>query len=394
MKKKYNLFIILSLILGIIIGLYLPNIANKLSFIGTIYINLLKFMIIPILFTSISVAIYNSLKQKNKILIKTILTFLIMFITSFLITSLIVILINPSKGINPNLFMDSNIEKANLTISDIITNLFPSNIITMLEENSVFQVIIFSTIFGICASKIKNGNKLISEIETLKDLFNKLLEYIMYLTPVGVLFLIANTVANYGTSIMIYLFKYILVAYFCSFIVLILVMILPVSIITKTNPFKYIKNISKVWLITITTCSSAATLPYTIKVCNEKLNIKEETTNIVIPLGCTIHMCGGAVSFALLGLFSASLFNINIDFTMYLLMIVSSTLINMAAPGIPSGGVVLGATYLSILNVPLTFIGSYSSVYKLLDMAYTTLNVTGDISASMIINHINNKNKE
>lgn len=227
-------------------------------------------------------------------------------------------------------------------------------------------------------------------VKAMKDLFNKLLEYIMYLTPFGVLFLIGSTISNYGTSIVFSLFKYILVAYLCSIIVLIIIMILPVSIITKINPFKYIKELSKVWLITISTCSSMATLPYTIKVCS-KLNIKEDITDVVVPLGCTIHMCGGAVSFALLGLFSASLFNIDINFSTYLLMIISSTLINMAAPGIPNGGVVLGATYLSILNIPLTFIASYSTIYKVLDMAYTTLNVTGDISANMIINHIEKK---
>lgn len=390
MTKKFNISLIISLILGIILGYYFPSIANKLSFIGTIYINLLKFMIIPILITSITVTIYNSIKTKNKILPRTLITFLIMFISSFLITSLLVILIEPSKNIEiVNTLKD--VETTNISISQIITNLFPSNIITMLEENSTFQIILFSVIFGICTSKVESGNKIIKVFDSLKDIFSKLLEYIMYLTPIGVLFLIGNIVSTYGTGIIKNGISYIATAYLCSIIVLILVMILPVAIITKTNVLKYIKKLSKVWLITMTTCSSSATLPYTIKVCNEELNIKEEVTNIVVPLGCTIHMCGGAVSFALLGLFSTSLFNIHVDILTYLLMLTSATLINMAAPGIPSGGVVIGATYLSILNIPLSFIGPYTAIYKILDMVYTTLNVTGDISANMIINHINNK---
>lgn len=155
----------------------------------------------------------------------------------------------------------------------------------------------------------------------------------------------------------------------------------------KINPFTYIKKISKVWLITMTTCSSSATLPYTIKVCNEDLGISDKVTDMVVPLGCTIHMCGGAVSFALLGLFCSHLFGITIDIPTYLLMLVSATLINMAAPGIPNGGIVIGATYISLLGIPLTFIGFYSGIYKVLDMIYTTLNVTGDISANVIINH-------
>ena len=95
-------------------------------------------------------------------------------------------------------------------------------------------------------------------------------------------------------------------------------------------------------------------------------------------------MCGGAVSFALLGLFCSSLFGINISLTTYLLMLLSAVLINMAAPGIPNGGIIIGASFLSMFNIPLTFMGFYSSIYKLLDMSYTTLNVTGDISANIL----------
>lgn len=162
-------------------------------------------------------------------------------------------------------------------------------------------------------------------------------------------------------------------------------MILPVWIYAKINPITYIRKVWKVWLMTLTTCSSAATLPYTIKTCNEEFDIPSKVTDSVVPLGCTIHMCGGAVSFAILGLFCSTLFGIEITLTTFLLMILTSTLINMSAPGIPSGGIVLGATYLSMLNIPLSFIGLYSGIYRLLDMSYTTLNVTGDITANILI---------
>ena len=104
-----------------------------------------------------------------------------------------------------------------------------------------------------------------------------------------------------------------------------------------------------------------------------------------MPLGTTIHMCGGAVSFSLLGIFCAQLFGVDITFGLFLMMLVSSILINMSAPGIPGGGVVIGATYLQGLGIPLDFIGFYSGIYKILDMLYTTLNVTGDISAVVLL---------
>ena len=169
-------------------------------------------------------------------------------------------------------------------------------------------------------------------------------------------------------------------------------MILPVWIFSKISPLDYIKKVSKVWVMTLTTCSSSATLPYTIEVCNKELGIPEKITNIVVPLGCTIHMCGGAVSFALLGIFCMQLYGIEMSAITYVLMLISAILINMAAPGIPNGGIVIGASYLSMFGIPLSFMGFYAGIYKLLDMAYTTLNVTGDITANIIIDQTDKNN--
>lgn len=385
--KRFNLWVLISLILAIIAGLVIPDLVKNIAFIGTIYINLLKFIIIPIIFTSISVAIYNTKSSKAKIFVKTILVFVAMFVTTFLLTSLIVWLLKPASGINTSLldFGQNITETTKFSYADIIVGLFPSNLATMIATNSIFAFIIFAAFFGLAASKVKNSEVVMDFVEGLKNIFNKLLEYIMYLTPIAVFALVSNTVASYGMMIVGIGAKYIAIAYLASILTLLLIMILPVWLYAKVSPLEYIKKVSKVWLITASTCSSAATLPYTIKVCNKDFGIPEKITNIVVPLGCTIHMCGGAVSFALLALFNSALFGVEISFATYILMIIGATLINMAAPGIPNGGIVIGATYLSMLNIPLMFIGIYSGMYRILDMAYTTLNVTGDISANIII---------
>ena len=393
MKKttKLNILTIASLVLGIIMGLKFPNFMQEISFVGTIYVNLLKLMIIPIIFTSVAVAIYGTKGTKGKIVLKTIILFVIMFVATFLITSLIVFLLDPTKGITSFQEVAWSGSITSLKPTDIIVNLFPNNLATMIEGNFIFACILFAFAFGKAAMGIKDAEKIMSPLETLRDIIYRILRYIMYLTPIAVFSLIGTTIANYGTQIVGIGLKYIGIAYLCSIITLILIMILPVWIIAKVNPITYIKRVYKVWIVTITTCSSAATLPYTIKTCNEEFNIPEKITNIVVPLGCTIHMCGGAVSFALLGIFCSQLFGIEITLTTFLVMLISSTLINMSAPGIPGGGIVLGATYLTLLNIPLSFIGLYSGIYRFLDMSYTTLNVTGDITANILIDYQNKK---
>ena len=251
----------------------------------------------------------------------------------------------------------------------------------------MFSAIILSVIFAIAATKVKDSENLINIIDKLKEVLYKILEYIMYITPVAVFVLIGSAASNYKIDIISFGIKYILTAYLCSIVALITIMIIPSCIFGKIKIRDYIKKVYKVWIISITTCSSVVTLPTTIKTCNEEFKIPEKITNLVVPLGTTIHMCGGAVSFALLGIFTSQLYNIDITIGLYLKMLISSIIINMAAPGIPSGGIAIGASYLTILNIPLEFMGIYSGIYKLLDMSYTTLNVTGDITANIILNN-------
>ncbi len=394
MKNKiYNISIVISIILAIIFGIFFPSVVSALSFIGTIYINLLKFMIIPIIFTSIMLTIYESKKIKSNLVLKTIAIFIIMFLISFLIASLIVFILKPGIGYKFDL-IKWNSEVVPFDIKSIIVNLFPSNIVTMLQNNSIFSTIILAVLFGYASSSVKESSTFISFIKELKTILYKILEYVMYITPLAIFSLLGNAISEYGSVLLGLGFKYILTAYLASIIVMVIVMIVPACIVGKVNVFTYIKNCIKVWIMTITTCSSVATLPTTISTCENDFKIPSKITNITVPLGCTIHMCGGAVSFALLALFTSQLFSYDISIFTFILMIISALLINMAAPGIPNGGIVIGATYLSLFGLPISFIGFYSSIYKLLDMSYTTLNVTGDISANIIINKLSTKNRK
>ena len=388
MKNKLSSITLISLVLGIIFGLVFPSYTDSISFIGTFYITFLKYMIVPVVFTSITISIFDSRKQKSNLILKSILLFIVLFVSTFLITSILVLLINPSSG-----FVFDNTDwsgtTTQLNIKDILLNLIPKDLNKFLTGSYLFSVILMSFILGYILSKFEKGDIVIDFIRKIKDLLFKILEYFMYLTPLAVFSLISNTISKYGSVFLGVGVKYILTAYLCVLVSLIVVMIIPVSIIGKMSPMTFIKKIYKIWLMTITTCSSSATLPYTIKICKEEFNIPSKITDVVVPLGCTIHMCGGAVSFALLGIFCTKLFGVELTLSRYMLMLISSVLINMGAPGIPNGGVVIGATYLQILGIPLDFIGFYSGIYKLLDMVYTTLNVTGDVVADVIINQLN-----
>lgn len=348
-------------------------------------------MIVPILFFGISSALASS-KRAGAITLKTIFLFIIMFSVSYLICYGLFSVIQPGVGFNFTP-VEWNGTTVSTSFEEFFVAIFPNNIIQAMANNSILPVILFAFIFGVALRHTTQtvSERLITTLNCFNLAFNKMLEYILYFTPIGIFALMGNTVATYGSQILTTCAIYVGCAWLGCLIIALIVMILPVWIYCHINPIEYIKRISKIWLITLSTCGSAATLPYTIKVCNEEFGIDKEITDIVVPLGCTIHMCGGAVSFSLLALFNCQMYGITITPIIFITMLVAAILINMGAPGIPGGGVVIGASYLALIGCPLDFIGVYAGFYRLLDMAYTTMNVSGDITANLLINKNINK---
>jgi Na+/H+-dicarboxylate symporter len=384
MKKAVSILSFAALVIGVLFGIFFPELVPYIELPGVWYVNVLKVFISPVIFTSIAVTIYRTSKKKDRLVLKSVGLFSLMFLASFLLTSLLVLLIDPAK----DFVFDGGSwsgQAMRFDFSTILKTLFPANLKEIFISPKVFAVILFAWIFGKLGSLIEKSKPVFDFLDKLKEWVFKALEYFMYLTPLAVFSLTAVTAGRYGKVLLGAGLRYIASAYICSMAVLTIVMMLPVFFIAKIGPLEYIKKVAKIWLMTFTTCSSSATLPYTVRVCRDEFGIDERVTDVVVPLGCTIHMCGGAVSFALLGLFFARVYGVSISFGAYMYMAVLALVINMAAPGIPGGGIVIGAGYLEMLGVPLDIMGFYSGIYKFLDMIYTTLNVTGDISANIIL---------
>ena len=381
-NRLYTAALILFL-LGLILGFAIPGMFPPIAFIGDLYVSLLKMIVVPLLMTQIMTGVYHARHAFAGRLVKTILLFVAMFVVSFCLTAALVALIAPGRGVA--LFEGEwQGELAAATLPDFFRSIVPSNIFAAMSAGSILPCILVAFVMGVAAAAV-HAERAMAVFGDLNRVFSKILDYIMYLTPAGVFVLIGNAVAQYGVALVGVCAKYILTAWLGCAVITLLVMILPVWIYARVSPVDYCRRVAKIWLITLSTCSSAATLPNTIRVCNEEFGVPEEITGIVVPLGCTIHMCGGAVSFCLLGLFTLQMAGIPPTLGLFVYMLLVATLMNMAAPGIPGGGIVLGATYLSILGAPTGFIGMYSGVYRLLDMAYTSVNVTGDITANILI---------
>lgn len=387
-KKNLFLRVAVGFALGILLGFALPDLSIATKVVGDIYLNLIKLMIIPIVVCAVFCGIANIRDGAllRRIGLRTVALYVLMFILSAAVSLAIAYLIRPGRGTvfeNPPEYTGSVLSP---TVSSFLTTIVPTNIIQAAADGSTLPVILFVIVFAVAIVSVgEQGKAVVDFMNSLSAAMFKMLSYFMELSPLGVLSLMAYSVARYGAGIFGALAKYILCCWLCCLAVFLLVMALPVCLYTRVPLGRFLKACGKIALVTLSTTSSAATLPTTINVSIEDLGAPEGVSKFTLPLGCTINMCGGACSFCCLAVFVSDFYGIDLAFGTVVFLVLIATLINMAAPGIPGGGVVLGASFLSILGLPIDLMGPISGFYRLLDMAFTTINVEGDVAANLII---------
>ena len=388
-KKHAHLLSWLTLacfVAGAAAGLLLPRLFSHIGFIGTIYINLLKLMALPIVLCTVFGAASRGMKSASGTLLKTVLLFVVLFTVSFLLSGALYSILAPGKGFTLSSGEAWTGSVADLSLEGFLGTIFSPNIFASLGSGAMLPAILFAFFMGAVAGKI-GAQRVIDLIGELEAVFSRMLSCILWLTPLGVFVLMGKCTSEFGAKALGGALGYVLYAWGGSILIFVLVMILPLWIFCRIDPITYFRKTGRVLLSAVSTCSSAATLPETLRTCREEFDVPENVSGVVAPLGCTIHMCGGAVSFCLLAMFAMQMTGRPVTVGTFLLMLVFAEALNMAAPGIPGGGIVLGATFLSLLGMSDLglFLGMYAGIYRLLDMAYTSLNVAGDVTAVLLI---------
>ena len=387
-KKNLFLRVAVGFVLGVLLGFVAPKFSIATKVVGDLYLNLIKMMIIPIVFCAVFCGIANIHDSAllRKIGVRTVILYVLMFVVSAAVSLAIAYAIRPGLG---TVFENAPEYTGNITsptISSFLTNIVPTNIVSAAASGSTLPVILFTIVFAVAIVAVGDkGRPVLDFMNSLSAAMFKMLGYFMEVSPLGVMSLMAFSVAQYGAGIFGALAKYIACCWLCCIVVFFLVMALPTCLYTGVSFSRFLKACGKIALVTLSTTSSAATLPTTINVSMEDLGAPEGVSKFTLPLGCTINMCGGACSFCCLAVFVSDFYSIPLAFSTIVFLVAVATLINMAAPGIPGGGVVLGASFLSILGLPMDLMGPITGFYRLLDMAFTTINVEGDVAANLII---------
>ena len=395
-KMPLAMQILIALVLAIIAGLLMQgcvDIADTyIKPIGTIFLNLVKFIVVPIVLFSIMSGIISmrDIRKVGSIGLKTVVYYLC---TTAIAIILGMITGSLFRGLFPQLdTSELTYEAADPTpIMDVVVNIFPSNFITPMSSSSMLQIIVMALLIGFGIILVgKEAEPVADGVQRLNLVFMKVMEVILKLSPIGVFCLLTPVVATNGAKVLGSLAMVLLAAYICYIVHMVVTYSLSVKLLGKMSPVAFFKSMIPAIVFAFSSASSVGTLPINME-CNKKMGVKDEIYSFVLPLGATINMDGTAIYQGVFTMFIAACYGINLDFGQMATVVLTATLASIGTAGVPGAGMIMLAMVLASVGLPVDGIALVAGIDRIFDMGRTTVNITGDASAAVVVNNLENR---
>lgn len=407
LTSKIFIALICGMILGIVMHYFVPKshikddiiIDGIFYLLGKMFIRAMQMLVVPLVFFSIADGCRNmgDTKTLGKVGIRIVLFYLLTTALAIIIALSLASIINPGKGMNMELgsneFKMDTGEKTSM--KDTLLNMIPTNPIEALAKGDMLQIIIFAVIVGLLIAGMEDRMETLGNIITeMNDLMMSMTMAVMKLAPIGVFFLIARTFSNLGYDVILSMLSYMITVILGLAFQLLIVYMLLLTIFVKVNPFSFLKKYFPVMTFAFSTASSNATVPLNIQTL-EDIGVDKKISSFTIPLGATINMDGTAIMQGVAVVFIANAYGIDLTLNNYLTVILTATIASVGTAGIPSVGLVTLSMVLSSVGLPVEGIAMIMGIDRILDMARTAINTTGDASGTMIVaNSVGSFDKE
>jgi Na+/H+-dicarboxylate symporter len=398
-----NTQILLGAFLGVAIGLYFQGLGAGDStadaglyasgLVGGIFIDLLKMILIPLVFTSIAVGIANlqAHKQVHRVWTATLGFFVFTMAIAIVLGMSANQIFRPGDALNLEMFAGAmeNFETRHMGLPEFIAQFLHGlfvNPFAAMSQGNVLAVVVFALIVGVAlvigGERYRNILVLLQE---LNEITMQMVKWIMYLAPLGIMALLIRLVATQDMALFGSLGKFMAVVLGTTLLHGIVILPLLLYLITRVTPLKLLKGAREALLTAFATSSSSATLPVTMRCVEHNLHVRRDVAGFVVPLGATINMDGTALYEAAAALFIANLVGIDLSLTQQMIVFFTSMIAAMGAPGIPSAGMVTMVMVLQSVGLPAEAIAILLPVDRLLDTIRTVVNVEGDIVGSLVV---------
>lgn len=383
--------IFLALALAIGAGLALqgcPEVANDyIKPVGTVFLNLLKFIVVPLVMLSIIAGILSmkDISKVGKLGIQALVYFTLTTVFAVVIGLSVSTLL---RGYFPliEIPMPENLtEVPEISLMSQLVGFFPSNIVQPFAEGNMMQIIVITLLFGFGIVHIGEKAKAVRDFcISMNEVVQQILAYIMKAAPIGVFCMLTPVVATSGPQVMGSYAALIGTAYFTFFIHAMLVYSLLVLVLARISPLRFFRKLFPAMLFAYSSDSSVATLPYTMR-CTEELGVKKDLGNFVLSLGATINMDGVAIYLGVISVFIATCCGMDLTLSQYFAIALSSTIASIGTPGIPGGSLALMAMVFASAGIPIEGVAIAAGVDRIIDMARTTMSITGDASCAVVL---------
>ena len=387
-KKYLPHRVAVGFIAGILIGLLCHDFSIWVKPAGTLFMNLIKMLIVPVIFFSLTsgIAAIGDVNKLKRIGTKVVLVYVVMTIVACLIGLVVVNIIHPGASFDKSTLSAFDPSKLKtVSFGAFLFNLVPTNIVSAMAKQDILQMIFFTVLFAVALVYLGEKGRLVVQVcESCAEVIYKMLDIVMLYSPIGVFALMANTTAVYGKQLFGALAKFVLTDYIgCLSIWIILSGI--TYLYTRIDYARMCRAMVPIWINTIATNSSAGTIPITLNVLTEKLKVPMSIAGFSIPLGATINLTGAALYKTCLAFFVSEIYGLQMTPSQIVMVIAISTIMSIAAPGIPGGGIITGAIFLNLMGLPMDMMGPIAGMYRLIDMSHTTINVSGDVLGTLLV---------
>ena len=399
-KKKLSLAvqIFIGLGLGIVAGLifmFLGKADLAIAYVkpfGTIFLNLIKFIVVPIVLCSIICGVISmqDIRKVGSIGWKTVAYYVMTTAFAVIIGLLFANLFKGTFQVLETTNLEYEVAQST-NFMDTLVNIFPSNAVQPLVSATMLQVIVIALLFGFGIILAGEKGKAFADVVTsLNDVSMIIMELILKLSPIGVFCLITPVVAENGPKILGSLAMVLLTAYICYFVHMAIVYSSTVKAIGGLSPIAFFKGMMPAMILAFSSASSVGTLPLNME-CSQKLGAKKDVTSFVLPLGATINMDGTAIYQGVCAVFIATCFGIDLSLTEMLTIVLTATLASVGTAGVPGSGMIMLAMVLQSVGLPVEGIALVAGVDRIFDMGRTVVNITGDASCAIIVSALEDK---
>ncbi len=398
-EENTNRLVVAGIVLGILFGWLLPEWALAQKALGKAFVAFLKMLVVPLVFASVYVAIsgLGGLEKLRAIGLKTIALYLV---TTALAVVAAIVAMNLFPIGEPVSAEGLRYEKAEqvapFSLGNMLLSFIPTNIFNALATGSLMQVIVFAILLALASLYLeeKHHRAMLDVFTGISEALLKLASWIVRFTPLGVFSLISYVVADQGIAVLVDLWKYILVV--LGVILFHGLVTLPglMALLARINPYPYLKRVREVPLMAFSTASSAATLPVSLKVSQEKGGVSAETASFVLPLGATVSMDGTAAYLTIAVLYIANLAGLEMGLGDQLVLGFTVVALSVGVAALPSASLVMMVVILNQVGLPVAYMALIVAVDRILDMARTSLNVTSDLVVAKTVDTLNRPARE